>query len=148
MFGNLLQRYLGVILTLLFLIAGCAPAVPAASPKPTQKGEYILTLSGKVSEAGVISYAGYEMNVYKDYASNPCGDCAYQPVSVYAGAGADEIVQAMAKAVTRADDVWTVQKAQDNTLILKEKTPGEGKETAEPSAPAGLEIKGEYCPGD
>ena len=61
----------------------------------------------------MISYLGYEMNVYEDEASNPCGDCAYQPVSFYVGADGTEVAEKLSEAITRADDVWEVVSCED-----------------------------------
>lgn len=116
------------------LFAGCGSNEPAV---------YTIHLSGAVEEAGVISYAGYEMNVYKDYASNSCGDCAEQPVSVYAGADAAEVADAISRAITRADDIWTVVEQTDDTVVLEEKVAGTAGKFDAPSAPAGLTITGE-----
>lgn len=107
--------------------------------------QYTVTAEGAAAESGVIEYAGLEMNVYKDKASNPCGDCPDQPVSIYAGTSAEDTISAMAEAVERADDVWHVSSVDGNVLILTEKTPGtikEGEEEPELSAPEGLKLTG------
>lgn len=139
-------RGLAVLLSVMLImaVAGCSDSAPATTENKTQTAEYTLSLSGQVEKAGVISYAGLEMNVYADQASNPCGDCADQPVSVLAGATAQEVVQAIAKAIDRADDIWVVKEARGETIVLVEKVPGRTTEPAAPSAPAGLKIKGEY----
>ena len=41
-----------------FLFAGCQPS----------SAEYTITVKGSAAEAGVIQYAGLEMNVYQDQA--------------------------------------------------------------------------------
>ena len=61
------------------------------------------------------------MNVYEDEAGNPCGDCAYQPVSFYRGADAAEVAQKLSEAITRADDVWEVVSCEDGVLTVQEK---------------------------
>lgn len=107
--------------------------------------QYTITAEGSPSESGVIEYAGLEMNVYKDKASNPCGDCPDQPVSIYAGASAEDTISAMAEAIERADDIWNVSSAEGTTLVLTEKTPGtmsENDSEPELSAPAGLTLTG------
>ena len=50
-----------------------------------EKAVYEITAEGSAQESGVIAFAGLEMNVYQDPASNPCGDCPDQPVSIYVG---------------------------------------------------------------
>ena len=84
------------------------------------------------------------MNVYQDQASNPCGDCPDQPVSIYVGTGTAETVEAMAEAVRRADDIWEVTETTDSSLTLKEKTPGSVTEEPELSAPEGLTLTGSF----
>ena len=119
-----------------FLFAGCQPS----------SAEYTITVKGSAAEAGVIQYAGLEMNVYQDQASNPCGDCPDQPVSIYVGTDAAETAKAMAEAVSRADDIWEVESCSDGVLILKEKEEESGTINREPelSAPEGLELTGDF----
>lgn len=106
------------------------------------KQVYRLELAGAVKSPGVIDYAGLEMNVYKDEASNPCGDCADQPVSVYVGADAEEVAAALAAAITRADDIWQVKELAGGTLVLEEKDAGSAGDILAPAAPDGLSITG------
>lgn len=127
------------------LVLGSCSFLAACQERPPEKATYQLDLSGAVRQAGVINYVNLEMNVYRDAQSNPCGDCPDQPVSVYAGAGAEEVAAALAKAIERADDVWAVQSLQGATLLLKEKNIGEAKEPAPPEAPAGLTIQGTFA---
>jgi hypothetical protein len=105
---------------------------------------YVIQAEGVAAESGVVCYAGLEMNVYQDFASNPCGDCEDQPVSVYAGADAEEVVEAMAEAVERADDLWRVKEASGGVLVLEEKTPGSVQEDPELSGVEGLKLTGEF----
>lgn len=129
-----------ILVSMIFgVLSGCS-----ALKKPTEKATYTLKLSGKVNESGVINYAGYEMNVYKNLASNPCGTCADQPVSVYAGTSAEDVAKAIGKATTRADDIWKVKEIKGGTIVFEEKTIGQSKVPGKPSAPAGLSISGEY----
>ena len=126
------------LLCLTILLGACgAPKTPAV---------YQLELSGQVEKSGVIDYAGLSMNVYQDAASNPCGDCADQPVSVYVGATAEQVSQAMAEAIERADDIWQVTEVDGGILLLQEKTPGQAEQPDAPAAPAGLEISGQFTP--
>ena len=108
-----------------------------------KKEEYKIIVSGEVKESGVIAYLGYEMNVYKDLASNPCGTCADQPISVYVGVSAEDIVDAIGKAIIRADDIWTVEEQSGNEITLIEKEAGTADKTEKPTAPKGLTIEGE-----
>ncbi len=125
---------LGILLTAFCLgLGGCG--------QPTVKATYELELQGAVEESGVISYAGLEMNVYKNINSNPCGSCAAQPVSVYAGATDVEVAKAMAEAITRADDIGTVKELDGSRLLLEEKNIGEATKPEAPEAPAGLTVK-------
>ncbi len=120
----------------LFLFCSCA-----ASP-----AEYVITVKGSALESGVVQYAGLEMNVYADQASNPCGDCPDQPVSIYVGTNAEAVAEAMAEAVTRADDIWKVKSCQNGVLELEEKAEEAGTVKSEPdlSAPKGLELTGVF----
>lgn len=127
----------------LLLLGSCA-FLAACQRQPTEKATYQLDLSGVVGQAGVISYANMEVNVYRDPQSNPCGDCPDQPVSVYVGASAEEVAAALAKAIERADDIWTVKSLQGSTLLLEEKNLGEAKAPAPPEAPSGLTIHGTF----
>jgi hypothetical protein len=125
---------------LVFLFLGSCGRTPA------EKAEYLLELKGSVAEAGVIEYAGLGMNVYRDFRSNPCGDCPDQPVSVYVGATAEEVAGAMAEAVERADDMWSVKELKGAVLLLEEKEIAKAKEPAVPAAPKGLNIHGTFTP--
>lgn len=84
-----------IFLFALCLICGCGQ-------KEEKKAVYEITAEGSAQESGVIAFAGLEMNVYQDPASNPCGDCPDQPVSIYVGTDTPETVEAMAEAVRRA----------------------------------------------
>jgi len=127
------------------LVLGSCSFLTACQGRPTEKATYQLDLSGAVRQAGVIDYVNLEMNVYRDAQSNPCGGCPDQPVSVYAGAGAEEVAAALAEAIERADDIWAVHSLQGATLLLEEKNIGEAKEPPPPAAPAGLIIKGTFA---
>lgn len=126
------------------LLLGACFFLAACQGQPTEKATYRLDLSGAVQQAGVINYMGLEMNVYRDAQSNPCGDCDDKPVSVYAGAPAEEVAAALAEAIERADDIWTVQSLQGATVLLEEKNIGEAKEPPSPEAPAGLTVQGTF----
>ncbi len=133
------------ILFLYFLLLlGSCSFLAACQRQPTEKATYQLDLSGVVRQAGVINYVNMEMNVYRDAQSNPCGDCPDQPVSVYAGASAEEVAAALAKAIERADDIWAVKSLQGSALLLEEKNIGEAKVPAPPEAPSGLTIQGTF----
>lgn len=127
-----------LLLTALLLLAACQ------AEAPTGKAGYQIELTGTLLEAGIIDYAGLAMNVYPDPAANPCGDCADQPVSVYVGTGAEEVVLALAQAIERADDIWLVKEIRVTTLFLEEKELGQAEEPAAPSAPNGLTIQGSF----
>ena len=105
---------------------------------------YEIDVSGTLSEPGVIKYLGYSMNVYKDAASNPCGSCPYQPVSVYSGSDAAKVLKAIDDAVVRYDDVWTVVSRTDKCIVLKARDKKTIPDFDAPSAPKGLTITGEY----
>jgi hypothetical protein len=117
-------------------LAGCAGGEAGAKT-------YVIRAEGVAAASGVLCYAGLEMNVYQDFAANPCGDCEDQPVSIYAGADAGEVVAAMAEAVGRADDLWLVKDVDGQTLVLEEKTPGSVSEEPELSGVEGLRLEGE-----
>lgn len=134
------------LLIICLILINFTTLLPISTKKLTQKGVYTLLISGEVKQAGVIDYAGYEMNVYKDFSTNPCGDCTKQPVSVYAGTNAKDVILSIAKAVKRADDIWEVQSVTSNKIVLIEKKIGSTKKPDNPSAPSGLSISGEYTP--
>lgn len=115
-----------------FCLAGCG----------TKTLEYQITVSGEITDAGVIHFLNYSINVYADEASNTCGDCAYQPVHLYVGADASEVIQAMADTVERADDLWEVASVDDGKIILKEKEAGSITEINGLSGPNGLTLSG------
>ncbi len=133
------ERRTGLLLLVLLCLL-----LSACRRELTQKAVYRLELSGAVEEAGVIRYAGLEMNVYPDQQSNPCGTCADQPVSVLAGATAEEVAEAMAQAIRRADDLWVVQSIERGVLVLEERELGQATPPAEPEAPGGLSVTGTY----
>ena len=37
---------------------------------------YELTVDGTITASGTVSFLDYDINVYQDEASNPCGTCA------------------------------------------------------------------------
>lgn len=131
---------------LLFLLTGCQGGEQESASDVSQKATYTLALSGALEESGYISYAGYEMNVYADQASNPCGECQLQPISVLKGADAKMVTEAIVQSIEKEDYLWDVQESTENTVILVEKEAGETKEPEAPEAPAGLTITGEYTP--
>ncbi|MCR4600165.1 MAG: ABC transporter substrate-binding protein [Clostridia bacterium] len=108
------------------------------------KALYVITAEGSPGESGVIEYAGLTMNVYADEASNPCGDCPDQPVSICAGAGPDQVVKAMAEGVSDADDMWQVLDSDGSMLILEEKVAGSVKDAPVLDAPEGLDLRGKF----
>ena len=81
-----------VLLCVLLLACSCGQ-------EKNEKAVYTITAEGSAEESGVITFAGMDMNVYRDPASNPCGDCPDQPVSIYVGTGAEDTIAAMAEAV-------------------------------------------------
>lgn len=122
---------------LLLCLAGCGSG----------RVQYQITVTGTAEESGVISYLGYEMNVYQDEASNPCGDCAYQPVSFYVGTDGTEVAEKLSEAITRADDVWEVVSCEDGVLTVQEKEPGTVSEIPALESVAGLEMEGKVLQG-
>lgn len=125
-----------LLMTAVFLVSGCRFSA----------AEYTIRVEGRVSEPGVIEFAGIEMNVYQDQASNPCGDCPDQPVSIYVGSDAETTVKAMSEAIRRTDDVWEVVSGDGGVLKLREKQSEAGSVEEEPalSAPKGLKMTGEF----
>lgn len=132
-----------IALALIFI---CCLSFFTACGKHTVKAEYEIEISGTVEESGIIDYAGLAMNVYKDLASNPCGTCPNQPVSVYVGASAEEIVKAMSQAVTKADDIWIVKECNGNILLLQEKEIDTAEEPEILEGPNGITLKGAFTP--
>ncbi len=102
--------------------------------------EYEITVKGEASAPGVITFLDYSINVYQDLASNSCGDCELQPVHLYVGADAQEVAQAIADCVERADDLWEVADCGEGVVSLREKTAGSVEEIPALTAPEGLEI--------
>ncbi|MCU6761526.1 corrinoid ABC transporter substrate-binding protein [uncultured Roseburia sp.] len=107
-----------------------------------QQLEYEINVSGSVTEPGVIEFLDFNINVYKDLASNSCGTCADQPVHLYVGADAQETAQAIEDVVTRADDLWEVVSNDGETVLLREKTPGSVESIKGITGPAGLTMSG------
>ena len=122
----------GIMLLICLGLAGCGK----------QQLEYEIKVSGSASEPGVIEFLDFNINVYKDLASNSCGTCADQPVHLYVGADAKETAQAIEDAVTRADDLWEVVSNDGETVLLREKTPGSVESIKEITGPAGLTMSG------
>ncbi|MDR1028020.1 MAG: ABC transporter substrate-binding protein [Clostridiales Family XIII bacterium] len=105
---------------------------------------YELKLDGKLNEPGVIRYLDFTMNVYADVATNPCGDCEDQPVSVYVGDDALTVAAALKQALETdfADGDWLVTDLNGTSLFV-ERAPDTGTDEPEaPSAPVGLLISG------
>jgi iron complex transport system substrate-binding protein len=101
---------------------------------------YTMTVDGEITQAGAIRFLDYTITVYKDEASNSCGDCKDQPVHLYVGASEKEVAEAIVEVVTRADDLWEVSSVKDGQVILKEKDPGSVEEIPTVSIPSGLTI--------
>ena len=125
-----------VFLLLLFL-SGCGRTKPL---------EYTLSFSGTAEQSGVVSFLNYAINVYQDEASNSCGDCADQPAHLYVGASAADAATEAAKAVSDADDLWTVQSVEGGTVVLKEKEAGtvSKKNIPVPEVPSGMTVTDNY----
>ena len=85
---------------------------------------YELTITGTAESAGLVSFLDYAINVYKDEASNSCGDCEDQPPHLYVGATAEEAVEQIIEAVERADNIWEVESVDGTTVTLIEKEAG------------------------
>lgn len=103
---------------------------------------YEITVTGDAARAGVITFLDYSINVYEDEASNSCGDCAYQPVHLYAGADAEEAAQAIADTVERADDLWQVVSCEGGVVRLQEKEAGTVEAIGPLAGPSGLTFAG------
>ena len=108
--------------------------------------EYRVEIEGEIEAPGVITYLGHVMNVYKDQASNPCGDCVDQPVSVFVGDSAETVAAAIKKALVEdfAFGDWEVVSLDGTTLTV---APAQGVRPGKPeppAAPAGLSIRGGF----
>lgn len=114
----------------LFCLAGCG----------TKTLEYTIEVSGSAEASGTLHVLDYDINVYKDVASNPCGTCEDQPVHLYVGATAEETARAIADAIERADDLWEVKSCEGGVVVLCEKTAGSVEEISALTAPEGLQI--------
>lgn len=114
----------------LFCLAGCG----------TKTLEYTIEVRGSAEASGTLHVLDYDINVYKDVASNPCGTCEDQPVHLYVGATAEETAQAIADAIERADDLWAVKSCEGGVVVLCEKTAGSVEEISALTAPEGLQI--------
>lgn len=117
-------------------------AMAAISGCGENKVEYTVTASGSESSAGVVTVLDYNINVYEDEASNSCGDCAFQPVHLYAGATPEDVIEAINDAVERADDLWEVVSCEGTTIVLREKEAGTVESVGELSAPDGIVLSG------
>lgn len=118
----------------------------ACGQSGTERAVYRITVEGSPEKPGVIEFAELSMNVYRDVASNPCGDCEEQPVSVYVGTEAGGVAGAMANAVEEADDLWEVTDVSGNVLLLTEKIPGSVPQEPLLRAPEGLALRGTFYP--
>jgi iron complex transport system substrate-binding protein len=109
-------------------------------------GVYYIDISGTLQEPGVITYLGHTMNVYKDQASNPCGDCAQQPVSVLVGDDAAVVAEALAKALTEdfGGTDWVVEEVGAQGLSVRRAAGASVADPAPPVAPGGLSIAGGF----
>ena len=121
----------------------CVACLPLSACE-TNSGIYTITVTGTLKEQGVVTYLGHTMNVYLDQASNPCGDCEKQPVSLFVGDDDKAVAAAIARAleVDFGNTEWKVVETDGATLRI-ERTGGSGF-VSPPSAPAGLEIKGGF----
>jgi iron complex transport system substrate-binding protein len=111
-----------------------------------ERDVYTITVSGSLREPGVITYLGCTMNVYQDQASNPCGDCDDQPVSLLVGDNAQTVAAALKQAIEidYPDGDWMFDGLDGESVSFR---PAEGitpEEAKPPTAPAGLDIKGGY----
>ena len=127
------------LLLVISLLGGCGARADAP-------GLYRITVEGAAEESGVIEFAGLTMNVYPDAASNPCGDCPDQPVSVYVGTDAAAVAGAMANVVEEANDLWDVSDVSGGVLELREKVSGSVMEEPVLEGPKGLVLKGAFYP--
>lgn len=127
--------------TLLILIA---LSFSACKSKLKEKAIYTIHVEGSPSESGVIEFCDLSMNVYKDLASNACGTCEDQPASIYIGSTTNETLDALEKAINKADDIWNVKEKTKNELVLEEKIIGESEEPSQLDSPLGLKLKGHY----
>lgn len=107
---------------------------------------YELQVSGTVTGEGVVSFLGYDINVYKNQASNPCGDCPYQPEHLFKGDNAASVARAVAATVRRDDNLWRVKEVQGTKVILEEKEAGTVKKSDLDalSAPPGITLRDNY----
>ncbi len=126
----------------LIVILLMAAAMAVLSGCGENKVEYTVTASGGGSSAGVVTVLDYSINVYEDEASNSCGDCAFQPVHLYAGATPEDVIEAINDAVERADDLWEVVSCEGTTIVLREKEAGTVDSIGELSAPDGIVLSG------
>lgn len=121
-----------MLLIIAIALAGCG----------NKKVEYTITADGSTADAGVVTAVGLSINVYKDQASNSCGDCTKQPVHLYAGATPEEVITAINDAVVRADDLWEVVSQDKTTIVLREKEAGTVDSIGPLSAPKGITLSG------
>ena len=134
-----IKRVLCLTVAVVLLISALGLSGCSSSEK-----SYKIELDGALTEPGIITYLGFTMNVYKDVASNPCGDCDDQPVSVYVGDTALTVAAALKQAVEYdfPNGDWAFE-ALDETIVSFK--PAEGykpNEPEPPTAPDGLVISG------
>ena len=103
-------------LMLCFLACTCLAAACGSSSDGIY---YTLSFEGTIEEPGVLEFLSYSINVYQDEASNPCGDCADQPVHLYVGDDAAAAVSAVAELIERSDDLWEVSDKASDLITLK-----------------------------
>jgi iron complex transport system substrate-binding protein len=127
-----------IIITIIIIISGFSACAKSEV--------YHVEISGALAEPGVLTYLGHTMNVYQDQASNPCGDCAKQPVSVFVGDDAAAVAAAITDALENdfGGTEWVVEKVEGGRLTLKRAAGKTGAAPDAPAAPAGLAIKGGF----
>ena len=133
---------------LMILLMGCQNKENSAQAGNgsdlSKKATYTITVSGIIEKSGFISFGGYDMNVYEDQSSNPCGDCERQPTHLYKGADTKAVVESMKNSVEKENYLWDVQDSTDTTITLVEKESGQTKDPGTPESVKGLTITGVY----
>ena len=135
--------YYKKIIILSFVILAVL-SITACEKKPIV---YQIEVEGTVKEPGMVSFLGMDINVYKDQASNPCGECTIQPAHIFVGDTKDEVVAAMVSTAERINDLWKVKEVNGNSIIFEEYDAGSVSTVDKPIGPEGITFKTKVLEG-
>ncbi|MFT3952543.1 MAG: ABC transporter substrate-binding protein [Oscillospiraceae bacterium] len=139
----MIKRFWAIFTAAVVFLTACI-CLTSCKPKTLL---YKITAAGTLTADGTVNFAGYSFNVYKDLASNPCGDCADQPPHLYIGGTAQDVIVNIKAVIEKADDLWSVRESGADYLILAEKQAGSVVSLGTLSAPDGITLTGTLLQG-